>query len=87
MTPGLKSLHQHVALCGHLARHLQRRRLFEIEDQGPLAAIERDGVSAVLAVSPPEAAPPIAFRRLDLDDLGAVLSQAAWCCADRQRLA
>ena len=73
---GTVALQQHVGTGDQAPQHLLARIRLQIERDRPLAEVGRDRIGGVAAVAPAQRPRPVALsRRLDLDDVGAVLGQ------------
>ena len=67
-----EALHHDMRLGGDLLHHGDAVGRLEVERDRALAAVEGDGMGAVVALQLAQRAAPVAFQRLDLDDVGAV---------------
>jgi hypothetical protein len=69
---GAKSFDEDVGGRRHLARGLDRLALFEIQHEAALSAVVHGRQGGLAAIGRAEPARPVALRRFDFDDVGAV---------------
>ena len=78
---GAEVVHQHVGLAHEVEQHREVCRLFQIEHQTQLAAVHTEKRAALGFQRGRVFAQIVASRRLDLDDLGALVGEqgaAVW---------
>ena len=72
---GAVALQEDVAVLGQRQHRLAAGLLFQVNDDGLLAAVAGDEGGGAVAAAAAERARPVALRRLDLDDGCAVMAQ------------